>query len=199
MGSLLINKIQEEYPDRMMNTFSVVPSPKVSDTVLEPYNATLSVQQLVGNTDMTYCIDNEALYDICFRTLKLLCPPAKLAVSTVPFPPPKSSCPLFPADQQGSQQYRGPDSAGAHPADVGCQEHDGSLQPCRGRYLTVAACSGAASMFPHKTFLHCYTSNGLDEMEFSQAKGNMNYLVFKFQQYQGTTAEEEGEFEEEVA
>ncbi|KAK2097567.1 hypothetical protein P7K49_023018 [Saguinus oedipus] len=42
MGSLLINKIQEEYPDRMMNTFSVVPSPKVSDTVLEPYNATLS-------------------------------------------------------------------------------------------------------------------------------------------------------------
>ncbi|KAK2097568.1 hypothetical protein P7K49_023019 [Saguinus oedipus] len=55
------------------------------------------------------------------------------------------------------------------------------------------------AMFPHKTFLHCYTSNGLDEMEFSQAKGNMNYLVFKFQQYQGTTAEEEGEFEEEVA
>ncbi|KAK2097798.1 hypothetical protein P7K49_023249 [Saguinus oedipus] len=138
MGSLLINKIQEEYPDRMMNTFSVVPSPKVSDTVLEPYNATLSVQQLVGNIDVTYCIDNEALYDICFRTLKLLRPPACI-----------------------SEQF--------------------------------------TAMFPHKTFLHCYTSNGLDEMEFTQAKGNMNYLVFKFQQYQGTTAEEEGEFEEEVA
>merc|ERR1719206_1565485 len=54
-----------------MNTFSVVPSPKVSDTVVEPYNATLSVHQLVENTDETYCIDNEALYDICFRTLKL--------------------------------------------------------------------------------------------------------------------------------
>ena len=50
-----------------MNTFSVVPSPKVSDTVVEPYNATLSVHQLVENTDETYCIDNEALYDICFR------------------------------------------------------------------------------------------------------------------------------------
>ena len=54
-----------------MNTFSVVPSPKVSDTVVEPYNATLSVHQLVENTDETYCIDNEALYDIGFRTLKL--------------------------------------------------------------------------------------------------------------------------------
>ena len=28
MGTLLISKIREEYPDRMMMTFSVVPSPK---------------------------------------------------------------------------------------------------------------------------------------------------------------------------
>ena len=74
MGTLLISKIREEYPDRMMTTFSVVPSPKVSDTVVEPYNATLSVHQLVENTDETFCIDNEALYDICFRTLKLTTP-----------------------------------------------------------------------------------------------------------------------------
>ena len=93
MGTLLISKIREEYPDRIMNTYSVVPSPKVtprfnifnlstfplllacipipqvSDTVVEPYNATLSVHQLVENTDETFCIDNEALYDICFRYL----------------------------------------------------------------------------------------------------------------------------------
>ncbi|KAL0590953.1 Tubulin beta-2A chain [Plecturocebus cupreus] len=56
-----ISKIWEEYPDRIMDTFSVMPSPKVSDTVVEPYNATLSVHQLVGNTDETYSIDNEAL------------------------------------------------------------------------------------------------------------------------------------------
>lgn len=46
----------------------------MSDTVVEPYNATLSVHQLVENTDETFCIDNEALYDICFRTLKLTNP-----------------------------------------------------------------------------------------------------------------------------
>ena len=74
MGTLLISKIREEYPDRMMTTYSVVPSPKVSDTVVEPYNATLSVHQLLENTDETFCIDNEALYDICFRTLKLATP-----------------------------------------------------------------------------------------------------------------------------
>lgn len=47
---------------------------QVSDTVVEPYNCTLSVHQLVENTDESYCIDNEALYDICFRTLKLTTP-----------------------------------------------------------------------------------------------------------------------------
>jgi tubulin beta len=41
MGTLLISKIREEYPDRMMCTFSVVPSPKVSDTVVEVHIAPL--------------------------------------------------------------------------------------------------------------------------------------------------------------
>ena len=30
MGTLMISKIREEYPDRIMNTFSVIPSPKVT-------------------------------------------------------------------------------------------------------------------------------------------------------------------------
>jgi tubulin beta len=74
MGTLLISKIREEFPDRMMATFSVMPSPKVSDTVVEPYNATLSVHQLVEHSDETFCLDNDALYDICIRTLKLSSP-----------------------------------------------------------------------------------------------------------------------------
>lgn len=62
----------------MMLTFSVFPSPKVSDTVVEPYNATLSVHQLVENADECMVLDNEALYDICFRTLKLATPTCEL-------------------------------------------------------------------------------------------------------------------------
>ena len=78
MGTLLISKIREEYPDRTLLTFSVFPSPKVSDTVVEPYNATLSVHQLVENADECMVLDNEALYDICFRTLKLTTPSCKI-------------------------------------------------------------------------------------------------------------------------
>merc|ERR1712110_418259 len=35
MGTLLISKVREEYPDRIMATYSVFPSPKVSDVVVE--------------------------------------------------------------------------------------------------------------------------------------------------------------------
>lgn len=71
LGTLLVSKIREEYPDRMMCTYSVLPSPKVSDTVVEPYNCTLSIHQLIENADCVFAIDNEALYNICFNSLKI--------------------------------------------------------------------------------------------------------------------------------
>ncbi|KAG6907049.1 Tubulin beta-2 chain [Tephrocybe rancida] len=64
----------KEFPDRMLATFSIIPSPKVSETIVEPYNAMLSLHQLVDNGDLTICIDNEALYDISTSTLKIPSP-----------------------------------------------------------------------------------------------------------------------------
>ena len=57
-------KIRDDYPDRITATFNVYPSPKVSNVVVEPYNATLSIHQLLENSDETFVIDNEALYNI---------------------------------------------------------------------------------------------------------------------------------------
>merc|ERR1711865_280025 len=95
----------------------IVPSPKVSDTVVEPYNCTLSVHQLVENSDESVLIDNEALYDICFRTLKLTTcirfpgqlnsDLRKLAVNLIPFPRLHFFMVGFaPLTSRGSQQYR---------------------------------------------------------------------------------------------
>lgn len=38
MGTLLMAKIREEYPDRIVNTFSVVPSPKVNNKNVQNIN-----------------------------------------------------------------------------------------------------------------------------------------------------------------
>lgn len=71
LGTLLLSKLREEQPDRMLATFSIMPSPLVSETVVEPYNAMLSIHQLTENSDMTICMDNEALFHICQNNLKI--------------------------------------------------------------------------------------------------------------------------------
>ena len=40
----MLSKLREEYPDRMMATFSILPSPKVSETIVEVlFNAPFTV------------------------------------------------------------------------------------------------------------------------------------------------------------
>merc|ERR1719242_1691659 len=70
MGTLILLKIRDTYPDRITTTYSVYPSPKVSDTVVEPYNAILSTHQLLENSDETFIVDNEALMNIQQNILK---------------------------------------------------------------------------------------------------------------------------------
>merc|ERR1712154_105396 len=52
------------------------------------------------------------------------------------------------------------------------------------------------AMFRGKAFLHWYTGEGMDEMEFTEAESNMNDLVSEYQQYQDATAEDD-EFEDD--
>ncbi|KAK7249749.1 tubulin-like protein [Aureococcus anophagefferens] len=271
MGTLLISKIREEYPDRVMSTYSVIPS--------------------VENSDQCFTLDNEALYDICFRTLKLTTPTCgdlnhliaaalcgttcslrfpgqlncdlrKLAVNMVPFPRLHFFMVGFaPLTSRGSQQYR------ATVPELTQQQFDAKNMMCaadprHGRYLTCSClfrgrmstkevderCSTSSTrtrraaewipnnvksaicdippkglkmsttfignstaiqetwkrvaeqftaMFRRKAFLHWYTGEGMDEMEFTEAESNMNDLVSEYQQRQDATAEEEGEFDED--
>ncbi|XP_044522974.1 tubulin beta-6 chain isoform X16 [Gracilinanus agilis] len=45
-----------------------------------------------------------------------------------------------------------------------------------------------SAMFRRKAFLHWFTGEGMDEMEFTEAESNMNDLVSEYQQYQEATA-----------
>ena len=315
MGTLLISKIREEYPDRIMLTFSVwcvcgqrsaaaaaararapaaphsplslslspsfrSPSPKVSDTVVEPYNATLSVHQLVENADEVMVLDNEALYDICFRTLKLTTPTygdlnhlvsacmsgvtcslrfpgqlncdlRKLAVNLIPFPRLHFFMLGFaPLTSRGSQQYRALSVPELTAQCFDAKNMMCAADPRHGRYLTASCMFRGrmstkevdeqmlnvqnknssyfvewipnnikasvcdippkglkmaatfignstaiqemfkrvgeqfTAMFRRKAFLHWYTGEGMDEMEFTEAESNMNDLVSEYQQYQ---------------
>merc|ERR1711860_414912 len=53
-------------------------------------------------------------------------------------------------------------------------------------------------MFRRKAFLHWYTGEGMDEMEFTEAESNLNDLVSEYQQYQdaGIDDEDEGDYDD---
>eukprot|EP00493_Phyllostaurus_siculus_P027207 UN27553 len=70
-GTLILLKIRDAFPDKITCSYSIYPSPKVSDTVVEPYNAVLSTHQLLENSDETFIIDNEALMNIQHNVLKV--------------------------------------------------------------------------------------------------------------------------------
>jgi len=290
MGTLLIAKIREEYPDRIMCTFSVFPSPKVSDTVVEPYNATLSIHQLVENADEVMVIDNEALYDICFKTLKLTTPTygdlnhlvslamsgvtcglrfpgqlngdlRKLAVNLIPFPRLHFFMIGFaPLKAKSSQNYSQLTIGQLTTQCFDAKNMMCAADPCHGKYLTASVafrgkeistkevdeqmvniqsknsnyfvewipnnikssicdvppqnfqkCStflGNSTsimemfkrvieqftlMFRRKAFLHWYTGEGMDEMEFTEAESNLNDLVSEYQQYQEASVDDEGD------
>mmetsp|Transcript_6033 Transcript_6033/g.9022 ORF Transcript_6033/g.9022 Transcript_6033/m.9022 type:complete len:443 (-) Transcript_6033:231-1559(-) len=292
MGTLLVSKVREEYPDRMMYTYTVIPSPKVSDTVVEPYNAVLSMHQLVENVDATYVLDNEAMYDICFNTLKLPqptygdlnhlisaamcgvscsirfpgqlnCDLRKLAVNMVPFPRLHFFMVGFaPLTSRGSQQYRALTVPELTQQQFDAKNMMCAADPRHGRYLTCAClfrgrmstkevdeqmlnvvnknssyfvewipnnvkaaicdippkglkmsttfvgnttaiqevwkrvAEQFTSMFRRKAFLHWYTGEGMDEMEFTEAESNLNDLIAEYQQYQDAGVDEDEEEDE---
>merc|ERR1711865_1006243 len=51
--------------------FTVYPSPQIATAVVEPYNSVLSTHSLLEHTDVAVMLDNEAIYDICRRSLDI--------------------------------------------------------------------------------------------------------------------------------
>ena len=287
MGTLLLSKIKEEFPDRMIMTYSVFPSANVSDTVTEPYNTTLSVNQLLENVDEVVVLDNEALCNICTQSLNLKTPSfsdmnelvskamsgitaclrypgqlnsdlRKLAVNLIPFPRlhffMTGYAPLTNSANSAFRQYS--------VAELTSQQFDAKNMMCacdprRGRYLTAAAIfrgkvatrdvdecmreihqryapyfvewipnnittsvssvAPAGSpmattflgnstaiqdvfsrvseqfevMFRRRAYLYWFTSEGMDEMEFTEASSNLADLITEYQQYQEATVDDE--------
>ncbi|KAI7735418.1 hypothetical protein M8C21_033019 [Ambrosia artemisiifolia] len=65
LGSLLLERLSNEYAKTLKLGFTIFPSPKVSTAVVEPYNAVLATHSMIEHTDIVVQLDNEAIYDIC--------------------------------------------------------------------------------------------------------------------------------------
>merc|ERR1712019_50872 len=292
MGTLLISKVREEYPDRMMPTYSAYPSPKVSDTVVEPYNTLLSIHQLIEDADEVVVLDNEALYDICFRLLKLPTPTfadlnnlvgnamsgitscirfagqlnsdlRKLAVNLIPFPRLHFfNISFAPLEAASAAEFTGKDVKAITESVFDPKQMFMAPDVREGKYLTAAVtfrgpfsskdvdeqmlnmqmkntayfvewipnnikssmCNVPnhnfggnavfmgnttamkllntrildqfAKLYSVKAYLHWYTGEGMDEMEFQEAESNVTDLVAEYTQYEEAGIDQEVEGDE---
>ncbi len=287
LGTLLLSNVQEEYPDRMLSTYSILPSQKVSDTVTEPYNTVLSMNQLINCSDATFCLDNEALYNISMNTLKIKTPSIndlnhlislamsgvttslrfpgqlngdlrKMAVNLVPFPRLHffgiGCAPLFDANAKQfqissaselvAQLFRANNlMVDANPYNgrylsistnfrgkLSMKEVEDSIYKARNKFspyfvewipnnIQTTLCntppegldssatfianttaiqevftrtnSQFSVMFKRKAYLHYYTGEGMEEMEFTEAESNLQDLVSEYQQYENAGVDED--------
>lgn len=70
-GALMLERLAAEYGKKTKLEFAVYPAPQTSSSVVEPYNAVLSTHSTIENSDCTFLVDNEAVYDICRRNLDI--------------------------------------------------------------------------------------------------------------------------------
>ncbi|KAI9712917.1 MAG: alpha-tubulin [Chrysothrix sp. TS-e1954] len=70
-GALLLERLATEYAKKSKLEFAVYPAPRVSTSVVEPYNAVLTTHSTIEHSDCTFLVDNEAVYDICQRNLEI--------------------------------------------------------------------------------------------------------------------------------
>ena len=60
LGSYLLESLNDRYPKKLIQTYSVFPSNDI-DIVVSPYNCLLTLKRLILNADASVIIDNNAL------------------------------------------------------------------------------------------------------------------------------------------
>jgi len=77
LGALILERIAVDYRKKSKIGFEIYPAPKISTSIVEPYNAMLSTHWLLDHTEVSVVLDNEAIYAICQKQLDIARPTYK--------------------------------------------------------------------------------------------------------------------------
>jgi len=71
LGMLILERLAVDYRKKSKIGFEIYPAPSISTCIVEPYNGLLSTHWLLDHTEVSLVLDNEALYSVCEKSLKL--------------------------------------------------------------------------------------------------------------------------------
>ena len=58
MGSYLLEKLNDRFPKKLIQTYSIFPEQNTGDVIVHPYNSLLSMRRLTQNADSVVCQDH---------------------------------------------------------------------------------------------------------------------------------------------
>ncbi|KAF1359797.1 tubulin-domain-containing protein [Lizonia empirigonia] len=74
LGSYMLERLNDRFPKKLIQTYSVFPNTQDGDIVVQPYNSLLSMRRLTQNADSVVVLDNGALSKIAADRLHVLNP-----------------------------------------------------------------------------------------------------------------------------
>ncbi len=69
--SLLMDYLVHEYAKKAKLEFVIYPAPQMAPAIVEPYNAVLTTHTSLELTDVSFIVDNQAIYEICRKNLQV--------------------------------------------------------------------------------------------------------------------------------
>lgn len=93
LGSFLLERLNDRFPKKIIQTYSVFPDTTNSDdVVVHPYNSLLSMRRLTQNADSVVVLDNGALSRIAADRLHVQAPSFQQTNQLVRIAPLEPSC-----------------------------------------------------------------------------------------------------------
>ncbi|ETO03563.1 tubulin alpha chain, partial [Reticulomyxa filosa] len=74
LGALSLERLAVDYRKKPKIGFEIYPSPNLCTCVVESYNALLAMHWLLDHTKVSLLLDNEAIYGICQKQLRIAKP-----------------------------------------------------------------------------------------------------------------------------
>jgi hypothetical protein len=74
LGSFLLERLNDKFPKKLIQTYSVFPNAQEGDVVVQPYNSVLTLKRLINHADSVVVLDNGALARISADRLHVQTP-----------------------------------------------------------------------------------------------------------------------------
>jgi tubulin gamma len=74
LGSFVLERLNDKFPKKLIQTYSVFPNAQEGDVVVQPYNSLLTLKRLTNHADSVVVLDNGALARISADRLHVQTP-----------------------------------------------------------------------------------------------------------------------------